>query len=164
MIETTCSETVLQIIETGAGTEPQVILTTDETPQVILTINEPGPQGIAGQNGGSIIKVAGESIGGHRVVAADSNGLVIYAGSNHTDRPPIGVSYTAANIGESLAIISSGNEISEPSWSWNMSSPIYAGIDGILTQTPPTSGLLIIVGYPSATTKMVITLTDVILL
>lgn len=48
MIETICSETTVQIIEVGQDVEPQVILVTDDTPQVIITESEPGPQGLPG--------------------------------------------------------------------------------------------------------------------
>ena len=48
MIETTCSETTVQVIEVDSDTEPQVILVSDDTPKVIITENEPGPQGPAG--------------------------------------------------------------------------------------------------------------------
>lgn len=51
MIETTCSETTVQIIEVAEGVEPQVILVTDDTPNVIITENEPGPQGPQGPAG-----------------------------------------------------------------------------------------------------------------
>lgn len=51
MIETICSETTVQIIEVGQDVEPQVILVTDDTPQVIITENEPGPQGPQGPAG-----------------------------------------------------------------------------------------------------------------
>jgi hypothetical protein len=51
MIETTCSDTTVQIIEVAEGVEPQVILINDDTPNVIITENEPGPQGARGESG-----------------------------------------------------------------------------------------------------------------
>lgn len=51
MIETSCSQTTIEIIEVGDDVEPQVILVTDDTPQVIISENEPGPQGAQGPAG-----------------------------------------------------------------------------------------------------------------
>lgn len=51
MIETSCSQTTIEIIEVGDDVEPQVILVTDDTPQVIISENEPGPQGPRGPAG-----------------------------------------------------------------------------------------------------------------
>lgn len=51
MIETSCSQTTIEIIEVGDDVEPQVILVTDDTPQVIISENEPGPQGPQGPAG-----------------------------------------------------------------------------------------------------------------
>lgn len=48
MIETTCSTTEVQVIVVDESTEPSVILVTDDTPQVIVSENEPGPQGATG--------------------------------------------------------------------------------------------------------------------
>ena len=51
MIETTCSETTVQIIEVAEGVEPQVIIIDNDAPQVIVVENEPGPQGPPGPAG-----------------------------------------------------------------------------------------------------------------
>lgn len=48
MIETVVSETIIETIIESIDTEPSVIILSDDTPQVIITENEPGPQGVAG--------------------------------------------------------------------------------------------------------------------
>ena len=51
MIETTVSETIIETIVVSEDTEPQVIILTTDEPQVIVEVNEPGPQGIQGEQG-----------------------------------------------------------------------------------------------------------------
>jgi len=51
MIETTVSETIIETIVVSEDTEPQVIIVTIDEPQVIVEVNEPGPQGIQGVQG-----------------------------------------------------------------------------------------------------------------
>lgn len=61
MIETTCSETIVQIIEVGQDVEPQVVLISDDTPQVIIAQSEPGPQGLPGPQGEAGISKLGDA-------------------------------------------------------------------------------------------------------
>lgn len=51
MIETTVSETIIETIVVSEDTEPSVIIISTDEPQVIVTVNEPGPQGIQGIQG-----------------------------------------------------------------------------------------------------------------
>lgn len=53
MIETICSETTLNVVEVADSQEPNIIIVSDDTPKVIITTNEPGPQGIPGPKGDS---------------------------------------------------------------------------------------------------------------
>lgn len=56
MIETVTSETIVQTIEVQDSLEPQIILVSNDTPQVIVTTNEPGPQGAKGEQGSAGIQ------------------------------------------------------------------------------------------------------------
>ena len=51
MIETTVSETIIETIVVSEDTEPSVIILSTDEPQVIIEVNEPGPQGIQGEQG-----------------------------------------------------------------------------------------------------------------
>lgn len=51
MIETTVSETIIETIVVSEDTEPSVIILSTDEPQVIIEVNEPGPQGIQGIQG-----------------------------------------------------------------------------------------------------------------
>jgi hypothetical protein len=47
-------------------------------------------------------------------------------------------------------------ELEEVSWNWDITKPIFIGINGLLTQTPPNSGFSCIIAYPVTTTKIFI--------
>lgn len=115
------------------------------------------------QDGSTTGRVADTPISGHRIVASDGSTGVIYAGSNFLDRIPIGLTLNAAGIGDPLVIKMYG-EVSEPSWTWDVTLPVYMGEDGVLTQTPPDVGLLVVVGTPTATDKLLVSIEEIIFL
>ncbi|MDP2786260.1 MAG: hypothetical protein Q8O38_16955 [Sulfurimicrobium sp.] len=126
----------------------------------------PGPQGIPGPTGGSALQyLAGIALGGHRMVVLDDAGLAIYADKSipaHAGKV-LGMTTGAANPGE-LATIQTGGEMTEPSWSWLLNQPIYLGANGLLTQTPPVTGISLIVGFPITATKVFISIKQLIFL
>jgi len=115
----------------------------------------PGRDGMDGATGAATIhRTAGEALGGHRVVAVNAIGQAVYASSNST-LIPIGITLGAASAGADVAIQIAG-EMKEPSWSWDVASPIFLGADGVLTQSPPGLGMLVFVGYPTGRTSFFI--------
>lgn len=145
--------------------QPEVLDAAEEA--VLLEVAEQGPPGPRGPigpaGGGAVTKVAGQNLSGHRVLAGRADGAVIYAGSNLLGRLPIGLSLGAALEGDSVDVQLSG-EIVEPSWAWDVTLPVYAGVDGVLTQTAPVSGLLVVVGFPGSPTSLMVSISDPILL
>lgn len=132
----------------------------------VITVGEAGPAGADGVDaGGQIIKTAAVSIGGHRVVVPDSTGGVIYADAStltHRDKV-LGVTTGAASASASATIQTYG-ELTEPSWAWTLDEPVFLGLTGLLTQTPPSSGFLQRVGFPTAATKLFIDIDNAITL
>lgn len=118
---------------------------------------------VEAQDGSTLERIAGSAISGHRMVASDGTTGVQYAGSNFLDRIPIGLTLNAAGVGDPLVIKMYG-EVTEPSWSWDVALPVYMGEDGVLTQTPPDVGLLVIVGTPTATDKLFVSIEEIIFL
>jgi len=123
-----------------------------------------GPTGPAGPAGGSAITVtAGEDLTQARAVAiqggegfrADSSTLA-HAGT------VVGIAATFIGSGGSGGIQVSG-EFTFVGWSWG-DGPIYLGLDGVLTQTAPTTGFLIQMGRPLSPTSMVIEVQQSIIL
>lgn len=124
----------------------------------IVTVGEPGPPGPQGSPGEFIIsKTASATLSGHRAVVPDAVGGVIYADSStltHRDKT-LGITTSAAGIGAAASIRTYG-ELTEPSWNWALDTPVFVGLTGLLTQTPPTSGFVQRVGFPTATDTLFI--------
>lgn len=134
-----------------------------ETDEAIVTLvsegiqGPPGPQGPMGPAGSTSVRVkAGADIGGHRVVTLDEQGRATYA--DHTlmrdANRILGLTIHAAVSGADIDVLRDGDAV-EPSWSWDLSKPIYLGQDGTLVQQiAPESAFTLIVGFPISATKM----------
>lgn len=121
----------------------------------------PGPPGKDGQGGALVFSYpAAVAISGHRLVMLDRDARLVYASAGslaHADRV-LGVTTAAAAAGD-LVAVQRGGEMTEPSWSWALDLPIYLGLDGALTQTPPAtpaSKFSLVVGVPVTPTTIFI--------
>lgn len=129
----------------------------------------PGPQGVQGpmgpSGGAGIERIADGNVSGHRAVRATSAMGVAYADPStpaHKDLV-VGITTTAALSGDPLTVLASGALV-EPSWAWTPNALIYAGANGTLTQVPPSSGWLRILGFATSATSMVVQLLPPIVL
>ncbi|MGA2433931.1 MAG: hypothetical protein ABSG25_01460 [Bryobacteraceae bacterium] len=121
----------------------------------ILFQGPAGPQGPAAS--GVYSKITGEDIGGDRVVIIDIDGLLYYADqTNLYDIDKILGITTQAGIQGTMIKVQGSGEMVEPSWSWDMTLPIYLGVNGLLTQILPTSRFLLEMGFPSSPISMII--------
>lgn len=125
-----------------------------------------GDQGDPGPPGAVVVQyTAGEALGGHRIVILDDSPLAFYASNNvlaHANKI-LGMTTGAVAI-DDLATIQTSGEVTEPSWAWVLNTPIWLGVNGLLTQTAPTSGFSLIVGFPITSTKILIRLREPIFL
>lgn len=99
---------------------------------------------------------AGEVLGGHRVVRFDSSGLVWYADKDSAALGPhaVGITTGAVSLG-AIATVTLTGKVVEGSWAW-AAGPVWLGDDGQMTQTPPTTGVLVQIGLAiNATTLQV---------
>lgn len=133
----------------------------------IVTVGEVGPQGSQGDPGGAtgVTKTAGVSLSGHRAVVLNSSSEAIYADSSvltHRDKV-LGITTGAASAGADATILTYG-ELVEPSWAWTLDEPVFLGLNGLLTQTVPTSGFVQRVGFPTSATSLFIDIDDAITL
>lgn len=119
----------------------------------------PGPPGIEGPSGALAFNYpAAYPISGHRAVMLNAAGELVYASAGvlaNADRV-LGVTLNAAAAGDVVKVQRSG-EVTEPSWSWSPDSPIYLGLDGVLTQTPPAppgSRFSLVIGVPLSPTTV----------
>lgn len=99
---------------------------------------------------------AAEIIHGHRAVRIVSGG-VLHASSAVVAHAQglAGVSMNAASVGDPVTVRIMG-QLSEPSWAWIDGRAVYVGIDGALTQTPPTAGYIREVGLAISAKSMIV--------
>jgi hypothetical protein len=124
----------------------------------------PGPPGPPGSGGsgtsGEITYQAAIPISGHRAVATNALGQVIYADNTvawHRNAYA-GISVNAA-AASSPVLVRYYGEITEVGWNWVVNAPIYFIANGVLTQTPPsTSGSFIkIIAIANSPTSIFLT-------
>lgn len=138
------------------------LLLTPASEQVVLAVQSieilevarqglPGPAGNTGPMGlpgdATLQALAGQALGGHRVVVLAVGGSLLYADCtqpSHFGRIA-GVTLGAAALGGNVICIKSGL-LTEPSWAWQSNQPLYLGQSGALTQSPPLTGFQQIVG------------------
>ena len=89
-------------------------------------------------------KVAGSTIGSHKIVKLGSDGLLYYAScDNLSDVDKIvGLSLNSANYGEAVKVLVFGR-ISDTSFNFDTEKPIFLGINGQIVQETPQSALFI---------------------
>ena len=86
---------------------------------------------------------AGMSISALRCITTNSSGEAVYATPDTlANAVVIGISTTAGNTGETITIKTSG-QLSDASWNWTKGA-IYLGANGVLTQTAPSGGSIIV--------------------
>jgi hypothetical protein len=131
----------------------------------VTVVGAPGPMGPKGADGSGIVsltKTAAEAIGGHRVVRASGSGEVSYASSDQLSHQGciLGITTGAVALGADVDVVVAG-EVTEPSWQWTLGS-VYLGVNGLLTQTPPSTGFLQIIGTATEPTKLLVAIEDTI--
>lgn len=109
--------------------------------------------------------VAGDDLGGHRLITTDPFGLAIYADQSNLDHTNkvVGLTMNAADLGASVTVLIEG-PITEPSWNWDTNLPVFLSTSGQMTQTPPTSGFSLIIGFPETSTRLMVRINRPIIL
>ncbi|MGZ8236344.1 MAG: hypothetical protein ACXWTY_00540 [Methylobacter sp.] len=150
---------------------------------VVVEVGVPGPPGLSayqsavangfvgteaewlvslvGASGGSVIQlIAGIDLGGNRVVTA----AAVYADSADitTAGNAIGITAGAASQG-SLVDIATTSEL-DGFFGLTADQPVYLSVSGTVTQIIPTSGYLQRVGVAISTTKLLINISEPIVL
>jgi hypothetical protein len=128
----------------------------------IVYLGERGPAGVSGGNGSTGTAV--EAISALRVVSETAVGLSLAnPASEQSMLSILGVSTNAASIGGTLTVTTRGM-MTDPSWSWTVGSQLYVGAAGILTATPPASGVLRSVAVALGATTISVAINDPIFL
>ena len=131
-------------------------------PAVAIEVIQQGPPGVDGEDGGSIDTTSGESLSSNRLVYVEkSDGKVYYADNTNTDHlhSVLGITQTAVGAEESVNVLYFGLK-TNTGWAWNMTidTSLYLSTNGLLTQTPPTTGFLMPVGFATTATTAFIRL------
>lgn len=115
-----------------------------------------GPAGPPGPSGGDVVVLpAATDVGGHRVVRSTGE-YAGYADAYNADHGDdvLGLTLGAATAGDDVQV-QTGGTINEPSWDWTPEEPVFAGADGIPTQSPPTdAAFLLVIGFAITSTSM----------
>lgn len=115
-----------------------------------------GPQGPAGPEEDTVSFIAGENLGGLRLVTLDMTWQAVYADQaqpSHAGRI-LGLTLGSAVQGATVTVRRFGL-VSDPSWNWNPAQgPVFLTGTGQLTQTPPTTGFLCVVSIPVSATEL----------
>lgn len=126
----------------------------------VVTVGEVGPQGIPGPVGpsGAVIEnfTAGEALGGHRAVKANVAGQAMYASNTEAVSAAafLGVTTGAASAGAQVQVQRTGTLI-EPTWAWTPQAPVFMGVNGLLTQVPPSApAYSFIIGFATSPTSL----------
>lgn len=157
------TETVVTVITTA---ETAHTVTTDTATVYTIETSPPGgAKGEPGVAGGTVLEYpAGHVMSGHRIVVLEA-GEAVYA--DHTvpahANKILGMT-TGAVIEHETTTIQTGGELTEPSWTWTLDVPIWLSTNGLLTQTAPTTGFSLIVGFPITATKIFIDIREPIFL
>lgn len=116
------------------------------------------------EGGTTVERIADIPISGHRCVVDTEDGVAYLslADLSHGERI-LGISLNAAGVGDPILIQYSG-EVTEPSWNWVPDLPIFPTNFGLLTQTPPTSGFIVNIGFASSETSIFINIQQAIYL
>lgn len=95
----------------------------------------------SGGGGGELHLTTGENVMGHMALMFNRQGYVIHADPTLTSFAFVGVSKQSALAGNPVAIAESGVLV-EPSWGWEPDEPLFVGLNGLLTQSPPVIGVV----------------------
>lgn len=100
----------------------------------------------------------GETISALKVVYINNSKVYIASSGEVSQSFKIfGIAITTADVDE-FGYIQRIGEMSDNSWNWNVSKPIFLGENGSLTQIPPTTGFVCQVAIPVSNTKIIVSI------
>lgn len=151
-------QTPANVVSVEGGT---TVISTVDSPS-ILYASEQGPVGPEGKPGPAagtaFTRPAAANVSGGKAVTLNAAGQVLHAnGANAAMAHSVaGISLNGGAAGADITIITTGGEIEESVWNWQANKPVFLGADGVLTQTAPTSGYLLVVGVAVGPTRMLV--------
>ncbi|HAT50734.1 MAG: hypothetical protein HQL07_04430 [Nitrospirae bacterium] len=120
-------------------------------------VTQRGATGQPGVNPGVTTMVAGEALASLRVVSVNATGHAVYADAqvDALATSVIGVTLVSVGIGESVSIQTFG-VVTDPGWTFTPGSPIFLGINSLLSASPPLTGWMVKMGIALSSTDVAI--------
>lgn len=100
--------------------------------------------------------VADAVLGGHRLVKINVNNKITYADNTDgfsSSEHLLGLTTQAGVPGDTITVTVSGI-VEELSWSWDLTKPLFLGLNGLLIQDSPSTGCIVPCGFPLTGTKI----------
>lgn len=114
-----------------------------------------GPPGVPGASTQFEYHLAATTLGGHRAVSFNNTGRLAYTDTQQTTSWVVGIT-TSSSLEGSVTQVQITGTLTEPSWNWTVGTPVFVGVDGVLTQTVPVTGQVLVIGNPVSPTKLFI--------
>lgn len=150
------TQTLVEVLESFAVEIVSDVVAEVEVVAEAAPQGPPGPPGPSGVEAARITRLAGIDIGGHRAIYVAEDNTFRYAdAATEEGRAVAGVTVGAASTG-TAAYAQYAGELVEPSWSWSVGMPVFLGTNGMLTQSPLSSGLAIIIGIAVGADRILI--------
>lgn len=156
--------TVARVLETQNAVHVVDSNTTGVTVDRATTTNAAsagirGLQGEPGANGDKVIvnRVTPIITSGHKIVYGAGSNTALLASSNdlvNSDNV-LGMTVNATAAGETAQVQTYG-PITEPGWNWTEGEPLFLVLNGLMSHTPPDSGVIIQIGFAESATSIFI--------
>lgn len=131
-----------------------------------IMVGQRGAQGRPGIDSGggiqTIVRTAGETISALRIVYESQELTHPVDPATESVFQALGLAITSSSIGSDITIQTQGF-VDDLGWSWT-EGHVWCGPNGILTQSPPTSGWDFIIGFATSATRLYIDLNEPVLL
>ena len=103
------------------------------------------------------IPSGGDSVGGFRFMAYAADGSLVYADNRNREHMTrlAGITLGDAMEGETIRVRRSGS-VSDQTFTYNITKPLFLGQNGFLVQTAPTTGIVCNVGIVNAQNEIII--------
>lgn len=143
--------------------QSHVVVDREEVTEVVIAPGEQGPPGPPGPPGGGgdqyVTRTAGQTISANRVLY-DRAGLVYPLGQADAENiyAILGLAVSAGQAGAQISVQRTGT-VTDSGWSWAYGR-VYLGANGQLTQTPPSSGFSVLIGFAATATSINLSIND----
>jgi hypothetical protein len=108
---------------------------------VVVSVGEQGPPGSGGGSGSTTeTYITATAIGGQRIVVTNSSGEAIYAQNTDAAHANMATKITTGAAESSAEVtVQFIGTMTDVSFTWTPGATLYLGVNGLMTQTPPTS-------------------------